>query len=317
MTIRKPIDPGFHGQAFSTAAAQLGGLTRAQLRQPVVRHPYHGVNVIEGQADPLRAHLSATQIACREYSARMLPGQFFAGSTAALVWQAPLTDRFEERPLVVGVIAPRTPPRTHGVQGIKVVEGRARLRTAFGFALVSPPDAWCQLAGELSREELVAVGDYLISGNPDDGRYRTPLATRLELADAVDRHARGRGAQKLRWALARVREGVDSRPESLLRLMVVAAGLPEPLVNDPTPVQGGSLTLRPDLKFPQWRVALEYEGENHWSDRRQWARDQRRRELLEEAGWKVIRVFAADVFGDPVDFIARLVTILRARGYRG
>jgi hypothetical protein len=203
------------------------------------------------------------------------------------------------------------------VRGIKVVNGRVRLRTAFGFALVSPPDAWCQLAGELSREELVAVGDYLISGNAADGRYRTSLATRQELADAVERHAGCRGARALVWALARVREGVDSRPESLLRVLLVEAGLPEPLVNDPTPVKGGSLTLRPDLKFPQWRVVLEYEGENHWRDRKQWARDQQRRELFEEAGWKVIRVFSADLFESPGDFIARLLAVLRSRGYPG
>jgi len=316
MPLRKPIDPAFHGTSLSTRAAREAGLSRAQLRQPSVAHPFHGVNVVGGGDDPLHARLTPTQRACREYSPRMLPGQFFAGSTAALLWRAPLPDGFADRPLVVGVLSPRTPPRARGVRGMRVESGHVRVRTAFGVALVSPPDAWCQLAGELSREELVAVGDYLLSGDPADGRHRAPLATRRELEDAVDRHAGRRGIAALRWGLQRVREGVDSRPESLLRLLLVAAGLPEPLVNDPTPVRGG-LVLRPDLKLPEWRVVFEYEGEDHWRNCAQWARDQRRRELLEEAGWKVIGAFAADLFVAPEVFLARVREVLSARARRG
>lgn len=316
MPRRREIGPSIHATSFSTSAALDAGLTRAQLRQPAVAHPFHGVNVVEGAGDPIRAQLTSTQRACSDYSVRMLPGQFFAGSTAALVWRAPLPLGFEERPLVVGVIAPRTPPRTRGVKGIRVESGRVQVRTAFGFALVCPSDAWCQLAADLTREDLVAVGDYFLSGDVNDGRHRAPLATLAELQEAVDRYAGGRGVGKLRWALPRLRTGVDSRPESLLRLLLVAAGLPEPLVNDPTPVAGG-LVLRPDLKLPQWRVALEYEGEDHWRDRRRWARDQQRRELLEEAGWKVVRVFAADLFVNPQAFLARLAAILRSRGAAG
>jgi very-short-patch-repair endonuclease len=61
-------------------------------------------------------------------------------------------------------------------------------------------------------------------------------------------------------------------------------------------------------------VVFEYEGEDHWRDRRQWARDQQRRELFEEAGWKVIRVFDVDLFLRPADFIRRVVAVLNARG---
>ncbi|GAA4180926.1 hypothetical protein [Gryllotalpicola koreensis] len=315
MAVRKPIDSRHHGQSLSTSAARDAGLTRAQLRQPGVDHPYHGVNLIERTSDPMRAHLTVTQRACTDYGARMLPGQFFAGATAALLWRAPLPAGFDERPLTIGVFSPRTPPRARGVRGICVDEGRVRIQTAFGLAIVSPGDAWCQLAGELSREELVAVGDYLLSGDARDGGYRRPLATLNELEDAVRRHSRARGIGKLRWALVRVRAGVDSRPESLLRLLLVAAGLPEPLVNDPTPVADG-IVLRPDLKLPRWRVAFEYEGEDHWRDRKQWARDQQRRELMEEAGWKVIRVFAQDLFVAPEAFLARVRTILATRAMR-
>jgi hypothetical protein len=316
MTLRKPIDPLLHGRSFSTSDVLSRGVTRAQLRQPAVEHPFHGVNLVAPDAAPDRAAMTATQRRCRDYSARLLPGQFFAGSTAALLYRAPLPMGFDVRPLVVGVNAPRTPPRARGVRGIRVVEGRVQLRTGFGFAVVAPADAWCQLAGEFPREELVAVGDYLLAGNVDDGRYRRPFVTRAELEEAVRRHRGCRGATKLRWALARLREGVDSRPESLLRLLLVAAGVPEPLVNDPTDV-GGGVVLRPDLQLKEWGVVFEYEGDDHRTSRRQWVRDQQRRELLEEAGWKVIRVFSVDLFENPAAFLQRVLVVLRSRGYPG
>ena len=316
MALRKQIDPRLHGRVIATADALSHGVTRGQLRQPGVRHPFHGVNLIAAEAAPERAFMSETRRACIDYAARMLPGQFFAGPTAALLRRAPLPPDYDVSTLIVGVFSPRTPPRGRGVRGIRVEQGRVRLKTAFGLVMVSSADAWCQLAAELPREELVVVGDYLVSGNVDDGRYRKPFATLADLAEAVARHRGCRGATKLRWALERVREGVDSRPESLLRLLLVAAGLPEPLVNDPTPVAGG-VVLRPDLKLKEWRVAFEYEGDDHRTNRRQWVRDQQRRELLEEAGWKVIRVFSLDVFGDPHAFLLRVLKLLRARGYPG
>jgi very-short-patch-repair endonuclease len=41
-------------------------------------------------------------------------------------------------------------------------------------------------------------------------------------------------------------------------------------------------------------------------DRRQWQRDIERRDLLESEGWRVVRVTAADLFGDRDAFLARL-----------
>lgn len=315
MSLRKQIDPRLHGRAIATADALSRGVTRGQLRQAGVEHPYHGVNLVVAEAAPEREFMSRTRRACADYTARMLPGQFFAGATAALLRRAPLPPRFDASHLVVGVFSPRTPPRARGVRGVRVERGRVLLKTAFGLVMVSSADAWCQLAAELPREELVAIGDYLVSGNVDDGRFREPFASLAELREAVDRHRGCRGAPKLRWALGRVRQGVDSRPESLLRLLLVGAGLPEPLVNDPT--TAGGVVLRPDLKLNEWRVVFEYEGDGHRTDRRQWVRDQQRRELFEEAGWKVIRVFSIDLFEAPQAFLLRVLAVLRARGYRG
>lgn len=41
-------------------------------------------------------------------------------------------------------------------------------------------------------------------------------------------------------------------------------------------------------------VGVEYDGDHHRSDRRQYVRDIRRQELVEELGWRLVRVVAED-----------------------
>jgi very-short-patch-repair endonuclease len=99
--------------------------------------------------------------------------------------------------------------------------------------------------------------------------------------------------------------------ETLLRLLLVRAGLPEPLLNPEVAVGGG--VLHPDLVYPQWGVVLEYEGDQHRTDPRQWRHDIWRREALESAGWRVVRVHRDDVLAEPQAFLARLCRILAQR----
>lgn len=49
-----------------------------------------------------------------------------------------------------------------------------------------------------------------------------------------------------------------------------------------------------DLGWAESLVAVEYEGDHHRTDRRQFAKDIQRMEMLAEMGWTVIRVVAED-----------------------
>lgn len=115
------------------------------------------------------------------------------------------------------------------------------------------------------------------------------------------------------WALPRLRYGVDSRPESRMRLLLVAGGIPEPLINAPTLVEGGTRVLHGDLTLEKWRVVLDYEGDGHRTSKRQFRDDIERRELFESAGRRVIRVTADDIFLRPDVFLARVRRILAER----
>ena len=109
-----------------------------------------------------------------------------------------------------------------------------------------------------------------------------------------------------------MRIGAASRPETLLRLVIVAAGLPEPVIAAPVEVAGGRLTLHPDLAYPDLRIAIEYEGDGHREARR-WERDIERRELLEDAGWRVIRITHRALVGDPDAVVERIHRARRTR----
>ena len=63
------------------------------------------------------------------------------------------------------------------------------------------------------------------------------------------------------------------------------------------------------------KVAVEYDGEHHRTDRLQYAKDVRRSHELERLGWVIIRVLAGDAAESIVwlvrDAIARRQSILR------
>jgi very-short-patch-repair endonuclease len=58
------------------------------------------------------------------------------------------------------------------------------------------------------------------------------------------------------------------------------------------------------------KVAVEYDGEQHRSDRRQYTRDLRRLEMLQRLGWLIIRVVAGD---RPAEIVRRVRAALARR----
>jgi hypothetical protein len=307
-----PLPDALRVTAFTLSTARSFGVTSSRLRGPDITHPFHGVNI----AHPIKEDVVAR---ARAYLPRLTSGQAFSHATAVGILEAPLPAECQTQPLDIAVSWPKTPPRTRGVRGHAVRTEVVRVSKYQGLPIVAPDDAWCQLAEVLGFEDLVAVGDYLLSGNVWHGSDRQPFVTLDELEASVQRHAGNRGIRSARQALPLIRSGVDARPESHLRLLFLSAGLPEPLIADPTPVAGG-LVLHPDLKLKRWRVVFEYEGELHFTDPRRAKLDVSRRELLEAAGWRVVRVTSEDVFVHPQRFIRRVREILASReaaGIRG
>lgn len=101
-----------------------------------------------------------------------------------------------------------------------------------------------------------------------------------------------------------------------MRLLLVRAGLPRPHTQIPVTDAWGRVVRRLDMGWPQWKVAVEYDGAQHWTDPQQHANDIERLEFLAACGWIVVRVSARQLRGAPQTVIARVQAALRQRrGY--
>ena len=86
--------------------------------------------------------------------------------------------------------------------------------------------------------------------------------------------------------------GAQSPKETWLRLVLIDAGLPRPVTQ--IRVTAGQLVAYLDMGWQEPKVALEYDGDQHRNDRRQYVRDIRRAEMVDGLGWRVIKVINED-----------------------
>ena len=238
----------------------------------------------------------------------MRVSEVFSHGTAAELHGLPLPPRLRGQ-VHVAAVAPAGLPRASGVHGHRILPGDVRIVRRLGLPVVAPVDVWCQLAGSLNERELVIVGDALV-------QRRKPLATLEALEDAVRRHAGRRGRRKLMAALQRIRPRTDSPQETELRLDIIAFGLPEPEVNVEISDMDGRLIAIADLAWREYRVAAEYDGEHHRTDRSQYARDVDRLDDVAHEGWRVVRFNATHRGIRRTQRLGRLRDALIAAGWR-
>jgi Protein of unknown function (DUF559) len=140
-------------------------------------------------------------------------------------------------------------------------------------------------------------------------------ATGIKPADVIalaDRHPGARGIRRLRAALELADGGAESPQESRVRLLLVGAGLPKP----ETQIEFRDLRIRVDMGWREWKVAVEYDGVQHWENRYQRSWDIERIALLEAAGWSVVRV-SAEMLSRPNAIVERVKAKLAERGAYG
>lgn len=298
-TTRTPLR---HGTSVRTSAHAEHGISRARLRVKQMQHPFTGVSAIG-------LDLNEVYDLCLAYAPLLRPGDAFSHVTAAALYGMPLPTGTPTRPLHVLSPAHGSRARTAGVVGHR----RARpytIRSERGLPLVPPALTWLQLAQTVDRRDLTAAGDFLVTGRRLGYGHLEPLSSIADLHTAFVAEQVRRGRTAAMWALERIRRGADSHPETLLRLLIVEDGLPEPVVAAPVRMAGGAV-WHPDLAYPKRRIAIEYQGAPHW-DARIWKRDTERRERFEDLGWRMLFATSADLFREPARFLARLRRVLDA-----
>lgn len=108
------------------------------------------------------------------------------------------------------------------------------------------------------------------------------------------RHPRSPGLRRLETALELVDAGAQSPRESYLRLLLIEAGFPRPQTQIPVLGADGIPVAHIDAGWEQYMVGVEYEGEQHQTDRRRHVYDIQRLEMLDRMGWLIVRVVAED-----------------------
>jgi hypothetical protein len=167
--------------------------------------------------------------------------------------------------------------------------------------VTTPARTAYDLARHLPRGQAVTRLDALM--------HATPFSTEDVLLLAK-RYPGARGLRRLRAALPLVDGGAASPKETWLRLLLIDAGLPIPATQIPV-VDGYWPVAFLDLGWEQFKVAVEYDGDHHRSDRRQYVKDHKRLDKLQQLGWIVVRVIAED---KPEDVVRRVRSALRRRG---
>jgi hypothetical protein len=153
------------------------------------------------------------------------------------------------------------------------------------------------------RDEAIARLDALKRAT----RYRD-----VDVGAVIDEHQGGRGLVALRKALPLADGGAASPKETWLRLLFVDAGLPSP-VTQVRIIDDGRLIRTLDMCWEEYMVGAEYDGDQHRTDRAQFAKDVRVKRKLASMQWNVTYVIKED---RPGDVVASVRSALVARGWR-
>ena len=253
----------------STAVAQ-GLITRGRLRGPGFRRLFHDVYVA---ADV------EVDLALRSRAAYLL----MVGSGVLGGWSA--------AELLVASCGPKDAPaevitrRYHrGQPGLRVRQDRLppdEITSVGRFRVTSPQRTAFDLARRQPRVDGVIAVDALA------GEYEFAPG---ELRALDRRHLGARGSRRLADVIRSANPLAGSPMETRIRLGIVDAGLPVPVLQHPV----GPYRL--DLAYPAIWLAIEYDGRDHLTAERA-LRDLDRQAYLTAAGWtKVLRFRAADVY---------------------
>lgn len=307
---RKPTailpSDGRRRSSFSAAGVSEAEFRHAHFQGEAVRLA-HGIYV-------RREDLQAPDSAAWEFMRAVTRGTEYVvgGRTAALLWglcDGTLSPPFE----IFG------PPRGSRIRRGSVEFHRVDIPREFivqlaGLRVASPAWAWAEAALRGPVEDAVVMADRALSAS----RMAAGSLVRPEdLAEAVEARGRTPGIGTAREALVLARPGVDSDPETRLRLRLVRAGLPAPVVNPLVADSSGRRRFRPDLAFEEFRVAVQYEGVLVHSDDQRVLKDIRRAEAAEALGWVEVRISRDHMQGNGSAAVEKVAKALRARGWQG
>jgi hypothetical protein len=143
-----------------------------------------------------------------------------------------------------------------------------------------------------------------------DAALRSGHCDPATLAEAASAQAGRRGIVKLRRLIALADARAESPMESEARLVMIAGGLPAPILQHEIIDSGGRLR-RLDFAWPDAMVAAEYDSETWHTGSDALRRDREKLAAVQDLGWTVIPILADDVRRRPQLLIRRIDGHLR------
>lgn len=163
-----------------------------------------------------------------------------------------------------------------------------------GMAVASPQRTAFDLARFLPRGEAVAHLDALARATGLEFDHVRPV---------IDRYKGARHLRRCLDALELMDAGAQSPRETWLRLLAMDAGYPRPRTQTPVLDDSGYPFAYLDMAWEDMMIAVEYDGDQHRTDRPQYRKDIVRQRQVERRGWINLRVVKED---GRLDVLARL-----------
>ena len=262
---------------LGSVAVQAGDLTAGELRGPLVKRLFQDVYAAARAPDDHELHCAAAALV-------LPPSAVLTGRSAATLRGVRLAGPQDPVELVVPEAV-----RVFRRFGLRVRRSDLEPGEWVGWrtiGLATPARMVLDLLLERPLPEAVADLDAVLrAGVLERSTLRRMLAVRHD-----------NGIRQARRAEELADPSAESRPESRMRVLLVLDGLapvPQHWVSD-----ADGRFARPDLAFPELRLAVEYDGGWREGDRWALARDRDRLNRLAAAGWEVVFV-TAPLLRDP------------------
>ncbi|MET4428090.1 hypothetical protein [Mycolicibacterium sp. 624] len=137
----------------------------------------------------------------------------------------------------------------------------------------------------------------------------------IDVEAVIAAHPGARGLPRLRRLLPLIDGGAESPQETVARLALVDAGLPAPRTQLEIFDEYGGFVARVDMAYDEVKVAIEYDGPQHWSDPAVRQRDIDKQYELIRLGWFVIRASRDLLKFRRATYVSRVESVLLERGF--
>jgi very-short-patch-repair endonuclease len=295
--VKELADPVLSRGPFTVAEARDAGLSWEALQTPRWQRLARGQYAFAALRRDVDLELQAAQ-------GRLPEEAVFSGQTAAWIHGLDL----DPCSPIEATVARDVPVRARvGAKLRRAALARADVSNYRGFRVTTPLRTACDLGRRRDLVECVVALDMALHAE---------LVDLARVEQWVQSHSGSFGIKRLRRAVSLAEPRSESPMETRLRLELVRTRLPAPCVQKELYDSSGTFIARVDLFYPDIRLVIEFDGQNH---RDRLVPDLRRQNALVSAGYEVLRFTAADLAtkGRAGGIVRHAVKRLQRRSTRG